>query len=137
VEHHGAFFNFPRVQMCPVPRQPIPIYIGGMSVAALRRAARLGEGWLGAGQTPEDAVATVRRLNQLREEAGRSHEPFDAIAPLVVPPEIDTLKRLQDAGAGGTVSYPFAFVIGPASTLEQKRAYLEGYADRVIAKLRT
>ncbi len=136
VEHHGDFFDFPQVQMCPVPRQPIPIYVGGMSAAALRRAARLGDGWLGAGQMPEDAIATVKRFKQLRRDAGRSHEPFDAIAPLVVPPEVDTLKRLQDEGVGGTVSYPFAFVIGPISTLEQKRAYLEGYADTVIAKLR-
>ncbi len=137
VEHHGDFFDFPRVQMCPVPRQPIPIYIGGMSTAALRRAARLGDGWLGAGQTPEEAIATVKRLHRLRRDAGRSREPFDAIAPLVVPPQVDTLKRLQDEGVGGTVSYPFTFVIGPTSTLEQKRAYLEEYAANVIARLRS
>ena len=136
VEHHGRFFDFPRVQMCPVPSAPVPIYIGGMSAAALRRAARLGDGWLGAGQTPEQALETMRRLNQLRAEAGRAGTPFDAIIPLTVPPDVDTLKRLRDAGVGGTVSYPFGFTIGPTSTLQQKQAYLEGYASNVIAKLR-
>ncbi|MFI5394158.1 MAG: TIGR03619 family F420-dependent LLM class oxidoreductase [Candidatus Binatia bacterium] len=137
VEHHGKFFDFPRVQMCPVPRQPIPIYIGGMSTAALRRAAQLGNGWLGAGQTPEEALSTLARLDQLRSEAGRGKEPFDAIVPLKGPPEVDVLKRLQDAGVGGTVSYPFTFTIGATSTLEAKRAYLERYANTIIAKLRT
>ena len=136
VEHRGRFFDFPRVRMWPVPRQPIPIYIGGMSAAAFRRAARLGDGWLGAGQTPQQALETVQRLNQLRSELGRSGAPFNMITPLTVPPDVDTLKRLEDAGVGGTVSYPFTFTIGPTSTLEQKRAYLEGYAKGIISKLR-
>jgi len=136
VEHHGRFFDFPRAQMCPVPATPIPIYIGGMSTAAFRRATRLGDGWLGAGQTPEQALDTIKQFDQMRAEAGRAGAPFDAIIPLTVPPEVDTLKRLRDAGVGGTVSYPFMFTIGPTSTLQQKRAYLEGYANNVIAKLR-
>ena len=136
VEHHGRFFDFPRVLMCPVPRNPIPIYIGGMSAAALSRAARLGDGWIGAGQTPEQALETVKRLGQMRADAGRSRQPFEVITPLTVPAEVDTLKRLRDAGVGGTVSYPFTFTIGPTSTLQQKRAYLEGYASKVIAKVR-
>ena len=136
VEHSGDFFDFPPVKMCPVPEQPIPIYIGGMSPAALRRAARLGDGWVGAGQMPDDALETLKQLDALRSEARRSHEPFDSIVPLLVPPEPDTLRRLEDAGAGATVSYPFAFSIGPTSTLAQKREYLEGYANDVISKLR-
>ncbi len=137
VEHHGDFFDFPRVRMRPVPSQPIPIYIGGMSSAALRRAARLGNGWLGAGQTVEEVIETMKRLGQLRSEAGRGEEPFDTIVPLSVSPVLDTLKRLQDAGVGGTVSYPFTFTIGPTSTLEQKRAYLESYANDVMSRLRS
>lgn len=136
VEHHGRFFDFPRVRMWPAPRRPIPIYIGGMSAAALRRAARLGDGWLGAGQTPQQALETVQHLNHMRSELGRGDVPFDMIVPLTVPPDVDTLKRLEDAGVGGTVSYPFTFTIGPTSTLEQKRSYLEGYAKGIISKLR-
>ena len=107
-----------------------------MSDAALRRAARLGDGWLGAGQSPDQAVTTLERFGTLRREAGRATVPFDAVVPLTVPPTTDVLKRLEDAGAGGSVSYPFTFVIGPTSTLEQKRAYLESYAANVIRPLR-
>jgi probable F420-dependent oxidoreductase len=136
VEHRGEFFELPAVQMCPVPSRPIPIYIGGASPAALRRAARLGDGWLGPGQTLEEALATVAQLERLRSEAGRGGEPFDAVVPLGGPPELGALQRLRDAGVGGAVSLPFAFNVGPDSTLDQKRAYLEGYANDLIAKLR-
>ena len=48
----------------------------------------------------------------------------------------ERLRRLEDAGAHGTVSYPFLYALGPTSTLDAKRRYLEGYAENVIRKLR-
>ena len=45
-EHHGEHFDVPRVTMSPAPGFPIPVYIGGVSEAALRRAAR-NDGWIG------------------------------------------------------------------------------------------
>jgi probable F420-dependent oxidoreductase len=136
VEHHGRFFDFPRVRMWPVPREPIPIYVGGMSTVALRRAATLGDGWIGAGQTPAEALETLTTLERMRAAAGRSGSPFQTIVALKAEPDLDMLRRLRDGGLGGTVSYPFTFTVGPTSTLDQKRAYLERYASEVIAKLR-
>ena len=46
------------------------------------------------------------------------------------------LRKLEDEGAHGTVSYPFLYTLGPTSTLAQKRRYLEGYAESVIRKTR-
>jgi probable F420-dependent oxidoreductase len=136
VEHHGEFFDFPQVQMCPMPSEPVPIYIGGSTPAALRRSARLGDGWLGPGQSVEDAVETMKRIDALRVEAGRASEPFDAVVPLNGPPARDDVERLRDAGGGGAVSLPFAFTLGLHSPLEQKRAYMELYADKVISKMK-
>jgi len=136
VEHHGRFFDLPPVQMRPVPRQPIPLYIGGATPAALRRAVRLGDGWLSPGQTLEQALETLARLRRLRTEAGREHDRFDTIMVLIGPPQLDSLKRLQDAGVDGVVHYAFTHGIGPHSTLAQKRAYLEDYANTIIARLR-
>jgi probable F420-dependent oxidoreductase len=135
VEHHGEQFDFPPIQMTPAPPEPVPIWVGGVSGPALRRAARLGDGWLGSGQTPEEVLAIAGRLAALREEAGRQSEPFEIVAPLVVPPDPDTMKRLEDAGVSGTVSYPFLYALGPTSSLEAKRAYLEEFADNVIRKM--
>ncbi|MDH5340674.1 MAG: LLM class F420-dependent oxidoreductase [Rubrivivax sp.] len=138
VEHHGEFFDFAPMQMTPSPAQPVPIYIGGMSKAALRRAAQLGDGWMGPGQTVDAALETVTELNRLRAECGRSNEPFHFFVPLYggQPNDVDDIKRLVDAGVDGIVSLPFAFNIGPNSTVDQKRAYLEDYASKVIAKVR-
>ena len=102
---------------------------------ALRRAGRLGDGWLGSGQTPDEALLMLGKIQQHRKDAGRQNEPFEAIVPLVTEPDADAYKRLEDAGATATVSYPFSYSLGPASSVEAKRAYLEGFANNVIVPL--
>jgi hypothetical protein len=52
------------------------------------------------------------------------------------PNNLDEIKRLVDAGVEGIVSLPFAFNVGPNSSLDHKRAYLEAYANDIIAKIR-
>jgi probable F420-dependent oxidoreductase len=135
VEHRGDHFNFDPLKMCPVPEQRVPVWVGGISEIALRRAARIGDGWLGSGQTTDEAVEILGKLKAYRKEYGRENEVFETIVPLVTPPNPDDLKRLEDAGADGTVSYPFTYTVGPTSTLEEKRAYLEGYANSVMTML--
>ncbi|HXZ85359.1 MAG TPA: TIGR03619 family F420-dependent LLM class oxidoreductase, partial [Myxococcota bacterium] len=134
-EHHGRFFELPRMQMSPAPRKSVPIYVGGGSAAAFRRAARLGDGWLGAGTDPEQALRDLATLARLRAEAGRARAPFEAIVPLTTPPDPAVLRRLEEQGAHGTVSYPFLYALGRTSSLDQKRRYLEGFAENVIRKL--
>ncbi len=52
-------------------QEHLPVWVGGSSSAAVRRAARLGDGWLPQG-TPLDQMApTVDRIRSLRAEAGR------------------------------------------------------------------
>jgi alkanesulfonate monooxygenase SsuD/methylene tetrahydromethanopterin reductase-like flavin-dependent oxidoreductase (luciferase family) len=136
VEHHGRFFDFPRLQMSPAPSKSVPIYVGGASDAALRRTARSGDGWLGNGSDPAEASRILGELARLRREVGRERLAFEAVVPLTTPPDPDVLRRLEDQGAHGTVSYPFMYALGPTSTLSEKRRYLEGYAETVIRKAR-
>jgi len=135
VEHHGEFFDFPPVVMTPTPSRPVPIYCGGSSKPALRRAARVGDGWLGPGQTLDDALATLGQIAALRAEYGRQNAEFDAVVPIYGEVGPDDVKRLEDAGATGFVSLPFAFTVAPSSDLAQKRAYLEQFAEQMIAKV--
>jgi probable F420-dependent oxidoreductase len=132
VEHHGEFFDFPALQMSPAPNAPVPVWIGGVSDVALRRAGTLGDGWLGSGQTPEEGIRMLGAIAAHRKAAGRENDAFEAIVPLVSAPDPDDMKRLEDAGATGSVSYPFTYTVGPTSTLDEKRAYLEGFANNVI-----
>lgn len=78
VEHHGDFFDFPEVAFEPKPVQArLPVVAGGESKAALRRAARLCDGWISMPQTLERVRPQLELLRSYREEAGRSGEPFE------------------------------------------------------------
>ena len=58
-EFHGEFFDFSPILVSPKPSHPIPIYFGGAAPAALRRTARVGDGWIGTGNTPEEVPAVL------------------------------------------------------------------------------
>jgi probable F420-dependent oxidoreductase len=79
IEHRGAFYDFPAVRFEPKPRQQggPPIHVGGETQAALSRAARLGDGWIGRDHTPESARGYAERLRALRREHGREDAPFE------------------------------------------------------------
>jgi probable F420-dependent oxidoreductase len=63
--------------VAPRPVQAsLPIWVGGSSAVAVRRAARLGDGWLPQGIRPRDLPGVVERIRRLRAEAGRP-ERFD------------------------------------------------------------
>jgi probable F420-dependent oxidoreductase len=57
------------MRMQPKPMTPIPIWIGGSSDAAIRRACRL-DGWHGSRVRPEQAAAMVQRLRAERPDEG-------------------------------------------------------------------
>lgn len=76
VEHHGRFWDFPPVAFEPKPVQsPPPVVIGGESPAALRRAARLGDGWIGMHHTPASASEQVAALRRAEAAAERDGPP--------------------------------------------------------------
>lgn len=72
VNHAGRFTSLPGVRLDPAPDTDVPIVSGGRQEAALRRAARLGDGWLGFLQTPETFRAARERIDQHRMELARS-----------------------------------------------------------------
>jgi probable F420-dependent oxidoreductase len=135
VEHHGEFFDFPPVQMSPVPSRPVPVYTGGDSEPALRRAAR-HDGWLAAGPFPvEKVVAQIGRLNELRREAGTAGREYGVIAGVAEPPDLETFKRLRDAGVTGIIKVPWYYEGMPESTIDYKRENLERFAEQFIVPM--
>jgi len=72
VSFHGAFFDLDEAVIAPAPAAPIPILVGGRSDTAIRRAGRLGDGWLGIWNSPA-RFATATRL--AAEEAARAGRP--------------------------------------------------------------
>lgn len=135
VDHHGEFFHYDKIKVRPRPRQTIPIFTGGSSPAALKRAARSADGWIGHGNTPEEVPELMQKLAALRADYGRSELPFETVLGLTSPPDYDTFKRLEEAGMTAGVSYPFPLIFERDSSLDEKRRYMENFAEQFIQKL--
>lgn len=135
VEYHGKYYDFPRLQIEPAPTERVPVYVGGANRAALKRAAVLGDGWIGAGNTPEEVPLIMAELQSLRREAGRDHEPFETIVGLMGKCNIDTYKRLQEQGMTSGVAAPFYFTLGKRSSLDDKKRAMESFAAAYIDPL--
>ncbi|MCX4762931.1 LLM class F420-dependent oxidoreductase [Streptomyces sp. NBC_01275] len=70
-EHHGKFHDFEGLGQRPRPAQPlVPLWVGGSSPAAVRRAALKGDGWLPQGDPRDRLPAQIARITRLRAEAG-------------------------------------------------------------------
>jgi alkanesulfonate monooxygenase SsuD/methylene tetrahydromethanopterin reductase-like flavin-dependent oxidoreductase (luciferase family) len=72
VTYHGTFFDLDEVIIAPAPAEAIPIIVGGRSDAAIRRAGRFGDGWLGIWNSPRRFAAAVELAT---EEAARAARP--------------------------------------------------------------
>ncbi len=136
VEHHGEFYDFPPVEMSPVPRRFPMVLVGGHSQVALRRAAA-SDGWLGVNYDVDEATRILKELEKLRCEAGRENLDFDAAVALNAPPTSQELERLEEAGVTMIVNPPVLRPDGTRSSLEEKRDGLEAYAERYLSAPRS
>jgi probable F420-dependent oxidoreductase len=131
-EHHGRHFDFPRSAMFPVPSGPIPIWIGGKSDAALRRAVRQ-DGWLGMNYPMDEVDHLVARLGQIRAEAGDDRADFEVFVIPEAMPSTDLYRRLADAGVTSTMAAPWPPGDPAFADLGTKRAALERFAEDVLS----
>ena len=132
VEHHGPLIDFPPLQISPAPDRAVPIFTGGATPIALKRAAYEADGWIGAGNTPDEVPLILGELKRLRREAGREQRPFETVIGLSTPPDLTTFQRLHEQGMTSGVSYPFAYTVGQRSSLEHKKRAMEDFAQRFI-----
>jgi len=133
VSYEGSYYRFDALEMNPAPDAYIPIWVGGISDPAMRRAARLGDGWVTDLQTSGDIVASIARIRAWRRECGRESEPFDIMATPSDAWDIDGYKRLEDAGVTHILTMPWPFYHGETDELEKKVDAVKRYADDVIS----
>ncbi|MEU6915298.1 LLM class F420-dependent oxidoreductase [Streptomyces olindensis] len=126
-EHHGKRYDFEGLGQRPRPAQErVPLWVGGSSPAAVRRAALKGDGWLPQGDPRDRLPDRIARIRRLREEAG-IQGPFTvgAIAePLYVgTPSWDVGRR--------TIKGP------PEVIAESLRAYRAMGVDQIQVRFRS
>ena len=136
VEHHGRFYDFPRLQMSPGVPQRVPIYSGGVSAAALRRVGRVSDGWISDLHTAEELRRIMAQIRVHRAEHGREREPLDVVAACSDTFGVDGYRRLEDGGVTHLLTMPWVFYSGAGAALRDKCEGLRRFAEDVIAKLR-
>lgn len=143
VSWNGKHYQIPELMLEPHPQEPVPIMCGGESEAALRRAARLCDGWVGNAYTWEDAAEKVNVLNAMRRRYGREHEPFEIMLALRELPTVEMFTRAQDLGVSAVMCSPWAMADDVASgahhffksTADRYREPIERFAETVLTKL--
>jgi probable F420-dependent oxidoreductase len=90
---HGEFVNFAPLYCNPKPvRGTIPVWVGGVTDAALDRVVRAGSGWLPSNVTPEIISRTIPELRQRAAAAGRDPDGI-GVACAVTATDADEIRR--------------------------------------------
>ncbi len=135
VEHHGEFYDFAPLEMSPVPPAAVPIWVGGFSQPAKRRAATLADGWISDLHTSEELVGHLEDVHAMRREAGRDADPFEVIAAVSDVYTLDGYRRMQDLGIDYLQTVPWMLYGLTGETIAEKREGIARFADDVLAKL--
>ncbi|MDN5759110.1 MAG: TIGR03619 family F420-dependent LLM class oxidoreductase [Tomitella sp.] len=135
-EHHGEIFDLQSIKINPVPSKPVPMLVGGHSDAALRRAVRLGDGWMHAGGDPEELDAMLARLAEVRKAEGKEGDPFEIHVISMDAFTVDGVKRLEDKGVTDViVGFRMPYQLEQdTQPLEEKITALQRFADKVVSK---
>jgi probable F420-dependent oxidoreductase len=142
VTYAGEFWRLDTITVLPKPVQrPLPLWIGGGSEAAMRRAGRLGDGWIPSFITPERFRVGVERTQQFAAEAGRA-VPADHFGTLVY------VHLAADPAAARAAAAPFiprgrvddatllaCSAFGPPDlVLERLEEYVQGGGSKFVLR---
>lgn len=135
VEHHGRFFEFEPLEMSPVPPCEIPIYVGGVSEAALKRAARLGDGWISDLHDTAELAGTIARLRAYRADSERADRPVAVLASCSDAFDVDGYRRLEEVGVTHVITMPWIFYGAQAGDLAGQLEGIARFGEDVISKM--
>ena len=131
--YEGEIHKMPANKMNPVPTQPTPILIGGHAEPALKRAARVGDGWMCAGADMAQLTSYIKRINQLREEYGTTDKPFRIFTTGQDAFTKDGIAALEDIGITDVIiGFRNVYEMEADKPLAEKIAMLEWYAGEFI-----
>ena len=134
----GRYHSFPPIGFNPKPvQQPHPpLIFGGESDPALQRAAELGDGWIGVRHSPDSIKPLLEKLQRYSDEANRDFAQLDITVGLDtgVRPDLDTVKRFEDAGVHRLVVFAPGFI--PRSRYDTELfPQMERFANDVMRKV--
>lgn len=110
-EHHGAFYDLPPCNMFPKPVQSPhpPLHFGGESTAAMRRVARVGQGWHTFNRLPDQVAEPLAMLERVLQEHDRSRADIEVtVSPYFNGLTPDMVKGYAEAGVDQVTALVFA-----------------------------
>ena len=136
--YEGEVFQLDSIKICPAPTEPVPILIGGHAKPALRRAARVADGFIHAGGSFDALASCIAEIEGHRKEYGREHLPFEYQSMSGEAFSPDGVRRLEDIGVQeAIVAFRNPYDAEPdTQTLDEKIGALRWFADNVIQKTR-
>lgn len=134
VEHHGTHYDFERLMISPAPREPVPIWVGGHSEPALRRAARAGDGWISVNVKTAQIADAIDALNKYRAEYGTTDKPFSISVMATDAFDLDGYRRLEDLGVTHAQAVPWYFGGRDPESLDTKRDAIARFGDEIISR---
>ena len=143
VEWHGDYYDIPAMTLEPHPPTPVPIYVGGHTDAALKRAAKHADGWIGNAYPWAEAEHYVGRLKTFLAAEDRDLSTFEIICGLYEMPSVEIYQRAEaELGITGTMCMPWA--MGNVSQGDRRnlndvaaayQSYIEQFAEDVVLKM--
>ncbi|MEH6569846.1 MAG: TIGR03619 family F420-dependent LLM class oxidoreductase [Halioglobus sp.] len=132
--YEGEILSMPANKMCPSPSQKTPILIGGHADIALKRAARVGDGWMCAGANMEELTGYITRIKALRDEYGTTDRPFRIFTTGADAFSREGIAKLEDIGVTDVViGFRNVYEMEEDKPLEEKIATLNWYAGEFIS----
>lgn len=135
IERHDQFFDFGPVKFNPKPLQSpsIPIELGGNSAAALRRAGRLGDGWIEIGaKTLDELERMLETVQEARRIAGREHLPFE-VTSMGFTHTLAGYRLAAQAGVTRILTHP-SFDEGTRPGVKDFADWAKRFSDEIISR---
>ena len=136
VDFDGQFFNFKKLEMLPAPKNNIPIYVGGFSEPALKRAAR-HDGWISDMHSLEELEALIKKVNLIRSDFSEK-ENFEYICFTCWDAfSMEGFKKMKNLGVTTMTTYPWMlYGIMNDAPLEQKIEGMHKFYNEIIHELK-
>ena len=142
-EFHGEYYDVPAVTMEPAPTRMVPIYSGGHTPVALRRAAAVCDGWIGNAYRWDEAATHVGALRDQLVAHDRDVDDFAVVCGLYELPTAELFERAErELGITDTLCLPW--VMDPDLTDDERngivddvevyRPSVERFATEILAR---
>jgi len=136
ISHPGPFYPMNDVKIHPAPVQPggPPIVVAGRKEPAMRRAARLGDGWMPYLYSPRRYAASVARIREMAAEDGRDLSGFDwyVFVFVNVDPDGEVAREQAARAMGGTYNQDFRAMVdnvAAAGTAAEVTVKVQDFVD--------